>query len=172
MKLTVVDLVTAALMGALMFISRQVMAFLPNIHLVATLIVVCTVVYRAKALLSLMVFIGLEILFAGGVWWIPYLYLWPLLWGVTMLLPRQMSDKVAVPVYAAVAGLHGLAYGTLYAPFQAIMFHFDWKQTLTWIAVGFPWDVVHAVGNICLGSLLIVPLIKLLRHIRRVGERL
>ena len=44
-------------------------------------------------------------------------------------------------------------YGTLYAPFQMLMFHYDLATTLKWIAVGFRWDLIHAAGNAVMGLL-------------------
>jgi len=57
-----------------------------------------------------------------------------------------------------------LAFGTLYAPAQALMFGLNLEQTLAWITVGFPWDVVHAVGNVAAG-LLILPFSELMKKL-------
>lgn len=155
-------MVIFALLGTIMFLSKILMEFLPNIHMLGMLTMLYTVVYRRKALIPLYVFVLLEGVFAGfSIWWIPYLYIWTVLWGITMLLPKNMPPKVAVVVYMIVCGLHGLCYGTLYAPFQAIAFGYNLKGTLAWIVAGLPWDAIHMVGNIILGSL-IVPLSKLL----------
>ena len=113
-KLTVRELVIFSLLGAVMFISKQLMEFLPNIHMLGMLTMVYTLVYRGKALIPIYVFVLLEGVIAGfNMWWIPYLYIWTVLWGVTMLLPKNMPNKVAIPVYAIVCSLHGLTYGTL-----------------------------------------------------------
>lgn len=148
-----------AMLGALMFLSKQALEFLPNVELVSTLTMVYTLVYRRKALIPIYIFILMEgALWGFSTWWIPYLYLWPILWGVTMLLPKKLPARWGVPVYAVVCGLFGLAYGTLYAPFQAAAFlGGDLKKMLAWIVAGLPWDAVHAVGNLALGTL-IVPL--------------
>ena len=81
-----------------------------------------------------------------------------------MLLPKNMSKKTAVPVYAFVCALHGLFFGTLYAPAQALMFHLDFKAMIAWIIAGLPFDAIHAVGNLASG-LLIVPLAEVLKKI-------
>lgn len=162
MKLSVKEMVIFALLGSLMFISKQLMEFLPNIHMLGMFTMLYTIVYRKKALIPIYVFVLLEGVIAGfSLWWIPYLYIWTILWAVTMLLPKNMPDKIAIPVYMAVCGLHGLSYGTLYAPFQALAFGYGFKGTLAWIASGLPWDIIHMIGNIVLGSL-ILPLSKLL----------
>ena len=154
MKLTVRETVIMALLGAVMFCSKLLTEALTNIHLLAMLTIAYTVVFRAKALYPIFVFIFLTGLFYGfGVWWIPYLYLWPLLWGAAMLLPKKMPVWAAIPAYMITAGLHGLLYGTLYAPFQALVYGLDFRAMLAWIAAGFPWDVTQAIGNVAVGTL-------------------
>ena len=71
-----------------------------------------------------------------------------------MLLPRRMPKWLKAPVYMTVCALHGLAFGILYAPVQAIMFGLDWRGMLAWIATGFPFDVMHAIGNLVAGTLI------------------
>ncbi len=155
-----------------MYCSKILMEWAPNIHLLGMLTMTYTIVYRKKALYPIYTYILLNGLFAGfSAWWIPYLYIWTVLWGVTMLLPQQMPKKIAVPVYMLVCGLHGLAFGTLYAPAQAIMFGLSLKGTIAWIAAGLPWDAVHALGNLAAGTL-IVPLSALLNRIEKASGRL
>lgn len=155
------------MLGTIMFLSKLIMELLPNIHLVGTLVVAYTLVYRSKALIPIYVFVFLTGVYAGfNMWWLPYLYIWTLLWLVIMLLPKNLSPKIGVFVYPAVSCLHGLLYGTLYAPAQALMFGFGWEQTLAWIATGFYFDLIHGVGNLVLGFL-IYPLVKLLTKLSR-----
>lgn len=166
-KITVREMVVFALLGAIMFISKQILEFLPNIHMLGMLTMLYTVVYRKKALIPIYIFVLLEGIIAGfSMWWIPYLYIWTVLWGITMLLPKKMSKKAAIPIYAAVCALHGLSYGTLYSPFQAIWMKFNLKTTVSWIIAGIPWDVVQAVGNLIFGTM-IVPLSKLLKKLNQ-----
>ena len=161
--LTIYEIVIFGMLGGVMYVSKQLMEFLPNVHLIAMFVVALTVVYRFKALFPIYVFILLTGMFNGfSLWWYPYLYLWLVLWAATMLLPKKMNKKIAPFVYMAVAGLHGYCYGTLYAPYQALVFHLNFKQTLAWIAAGLPWDAVHGTSNLIVG-ILIVPLITVLR---------
>ena len=161
-RLSVRELTVFAMLGALMFCGKLIMEFLPNVHPLGMLVMCYTLVYRKKALIPIAVYLLLQGLYAGfNLWWVPYLYLWPLLWGVTMLLPKNMKPKIAMVVYPLVCALHGLCFGTLYAPAQAIMFGLSFKSMLLWIASGFPFDCIHAVGNAAAG-LLILPLSKFL----------
>lgn len=162
------DITVFPMLGALMFCSKLLMEWAPNVHLLAMFLVAFTVVYRAKALIPLYVFVFLTGVYAGfNLWWLPYLYIWLPLWGAAMLLPRKMKPWIAIPVYMVVCALHGLAYGTLYAPAQLVLWilphHSEhaFQELLAWIALGFPWDVVHALGNLAAGTL-VLPLVRLL----------
>ncbi len=164
-----VDLIIFAMLGVIMFVSKYMTEALPNMHLLGMLTMTYTVVYRKKALIPIYVFVFLIGLFNGfALWWIPYLYVWTILWGVTMLLPKNMSNKVAIPVYAIVCALHGLSYGILYAPTQAIMYGLDFKGMVAWIVAGLPWDAIHAAGNFAVG-LLIVPVANSFKEMKKAA---
>lgn len=160
MKLKIKDIAIFAMLGALMYASKLVMNALPNIHLIGVFIVAVTVVYRRRALYPIYIFVFLTGLFEGfGVWWIPYLYIWAVLWGAVMLLPEK-----AHPVFLILmCSLHGFLFGVLYAPAQALIFHLSLKSTVSWVIAGFPYDAIHGVSNLICGSILIIPLIKLLK---------
>lgn len=159
------DIIIFAMLGTIMFISKILMEALPNIHFIGMLTMVYTVVYRKRALIPIYVYVFLNGIYAGfSPWWIPYIYIWTILWAVTMLLPKNMSRKTAVPVYAIVCALHGLFFGTLYAPAQALMFRLDFKATIAWIIAGLPFDAIHAAGNLAAGFL-ILPLAAALKKI-------
>lgn len=159
------DIIIFAMLGTIMFISKILMEALPNIHFVGMLTVVYTIIYRKKALIPIYVYVFLNGLYAGfSPWWVPYLYVWTILWAVTMLLPKNMGKKTAVPVYAFVCALHGLLFGTLYAPAQALMFGLDFRAMVAWIIAGLPFDLIHAAGNLAAGFL-IVPLAAALKKI-------
>ena len=167
MKLKLREVIIFGMLGGLMYITKFLMASLPNVHLVAVFIISTTVVYRVKALFPLYIYVLLEGAFMGfTLWWLPYLYIWTVLWGVTMLLPKNLyiNIKWAIPVYAIVAGLHGLLFGTLWAPAQALMFGLNFKGMLAWIAAGLPYDAIHGASNLALGFL-IVPMIKVMKRL-------
>ncbi|MBR5442519.1 MAG: hypothetical protein IKV44_06160 [Clostridia bacterium] len=162
-KASVKEIAIFGMLGALMYASKVIMEVVPNVHFIGTLIVAMTVVYRKKALYPIYIFVFLTGLLNGfGTWWIPYLYIWAILWAVVMLLPRNMSRKRAVIVYCIVCSLHGFLYGTLYAPFQALMYSLNFEGTIAWIVAGLPYDAIHGVGNLLCG-ILIVPLVELLK---------
>ena len=170
MKLSAKEVAIFGMLGALMYASKVVMEFAPNVHLLGVFTISITVVYRCKALYPIYVYVFLNGLFAGfNMWWVPYLYIWTLLWGMTMLLPQKMPNKVKPIVYMTVCGLHGFLFGTLYAPAQAIMFGYDFDTTIKWIVAGLPWDFVQGVGNFICG-MLIVPIIIVLKKMKKYSE--
>lgn len=152
------------MLGALMYASKIVMELLPNIHLLGTFIIAITVVYRKKALYPIYIYVLLNGLFAGfATWWIPYLYIWTILWAAVMLLPVNMPEKIRPIVYMTVCGLHGLLFGLLYAPAQALIYGLNFDATITWIVAGLPYDLIHGASNFCCG-LLICPIISILKQ--------
>ena len=153
------------MLGAIMYVSKLIMEMFPNIHLLGAIIVAITVVYRTKALCPIYVFVFLNGLFSGfTTWWIPYLYIWTVLWGFAMLIPKNIPKKMRPIVYMAVSSLHGFLFGILYAPAQAIMFGLNFKGIITWIISGFPFDLIHGVSNFICG-ILIFPMIIALKRV-------
>ena len=166
MKLSVKELAVFGMLGTLMCISKYVMEFLPNMHLLGVFTVAFTVVYRKKALFPIYIFVFITGIFSGfATWWIPHLYIWTVLWGAVMLIPKNMPKNVAPIVYIVVCGLHGFLNGILYAPSQALLFGLDFKGTVAWIVAGLPFDMVHGFSNLILG-VLIVPIIKVLKKLK------
>lgn len=148
MKLNIKETTVFALLGALMYSTKIIMEVLPNVHLLGVFIVATTAVYRKKALYPIYIYVFINGIFSGfAMWWIPYLYIWTVLWGAVMLLPENIPTKAKPIVYMTVCALHGFLFGTLYAPAQALLFGLDFKGMIAWIAAGLPWDFVHGVDR-------------------------
>lgn len=171
MKLTTRELAVFAMLGAVMYASKIIMEFAPNIHLVGVFIVAFTVVYRKKALYPIYIYVLLTGMFSGfASWWIPYLYIWTALWGAVMLLPKTLPRGIRPFVYMAVCAAHGFLYGTLYAPMQALLYGMNFTKMIAWIIAGLPWDFLHGVSNFFCG-ILIVPMISALKLAERtIGQ--
>ena len=163
MKLKIREITVLAMLGSIMCASDYLMDLLPNVHLIGVFTVAITVVFRFKALWAIYTYVFLLGLTSGfSLWWIPYLYVWAVLWGVVMLLPKNMPKKIASIVYMIICALHGYLFGTLYAPAQAIMFGYNFNQTVAWVIAGIPADLIHGTSNLICG-ILIFPLIKALK---------
>lgn len=165
------DTIVFAMLGAIMFVSKLIMEFLPNIHAIAMFIAVFTLIYRWRALIPIYVYVFLVGLINGfGVWWYPYIYIWAVLWALIMLIPKNMSLKKKVIISAIFCALHGLLYGILYAPFQALAFGLNFQGMIAWIVAGFPFDIVHMCGNIAM-SFLIAPLYRVLLRLENKNDK-
>ena len=122
-SLDVREMCIFAMLGSVMFASKVIMEALPNIHLLGMLTVTYTLVYRKKALIPIYLYVVLNGLFSGfNFWWLPYTYIWTILWGIIMLLPRNIPRKVQFILYPLICAIHGFAFGILYSPAQALMF--------------------------------------------------
>lgn len=163
-------LVLSAMFGAMLCISQVALAGLPNIELVSLLILVWTRVFRAGALPSIAVFIVVQgLLYGFGIWWVSYLYIWFILWGIVMLIPRRAGAKVRYSLralgWAALSGAYGFAFGALTA--------IPWlitggpKTALAYWLSGIAFDIPHAIGNFVIALVLAVPLIETLTRIKR-----
>lgn len=163
MKLTTKEIAVFAMLGTVMYLSKILMEVAPNIHLLGVFTIAFTVVYRKKALYPIYIYVMLNGIFSGfSAWWVPYLYVWTVLWGAVMLLPQDMPKKVRPVVYMSVCAVHGFLFGTLYAPVQAVLFGLNFPGMIAWIVAGLPFDLIHGVSNFFCGCL-IVPVISALK---------
>lgn len=170
MKLTIREMAVFGILGAVMYVSKMIMELVPNVHLLGVFTIAFTVVYRKKALYPIYIYVILNGIFCGfAAWWIPYLYVWAVLWGAVMLLPKKIPKKIQPVVYMAVCAAHGFLFGIMYAPVQVILYGLSLKRMTAWIIAGLPFDCVHGVSNFLCG-ILIVPIISALRLAERDTE--
>lgn len=163
MKPTTREITIFAMLGAVMYASKLLMEVAPNIHLLGVFTIAFTVVYRKKALYPIYIYVILNGIFSGfAAWWVPYLYVWTVLWGVVMLLPEHLPKRLRPLIYMTVCAAHGFLFGTLYAPVQAVLFGMSFQGMISWIIAGLPFDLIHGVSNFFCG-ILIVPVISALR---------
>ena len=159
-KLRAIEITTLSLMGALIFAAKFALASLPNININAVLIILTTVFFGWKALYSVGIYVMLEgLVFGFQIWWISYVFVWPLLVVVAMAFRKNDSALI----WAVIAALWGLLFGPLmYIPYFCILG--GWKGYFAmWIA-GIPYDLTHAAGNFVFTLVLYPPLHKVMEH--------
>ncbi len=157
-EFTAREIAILALMAALFFATKFALAGLPNINMNAVLIILTTVFFGWKALCSVAVYVLLEgLIFGFHVWWVSYVFIWPLLVVAAMVFRKTDSPWI----WAVIAGFWGLIFGPLmYVPYFCIMG--GWQGYFAmWIA-GIPFDLVHCAGNFVLTLVLYRPLYKVL----------
>lgn len=152
-------------MGALMYASQVILSFIPNVHLVALFIIVTCLLFGWEAFYPVIVFILLEgITYGFGLWWFSYLYVWPILVLIVNLLRKNES----VFFWAAVAAVHGLAFGAL----CSIPYFFLGGPAMAfsyWVA-GIPFDIVHCISNFAVTLILLKPLTSVIKRFLSGGH--
>ncbi|MBR3239185.1 MAG: hypothetical protein IKF99_12180 [Oscillospiraceae bacterium] len=142
-KLRAIEITTLSLMGTLIFAAKFALASLPNININAVLIILTTIFFGWKALYSVAIYVLLEgLIFGFQIWWICYVFIWPLLVAAAMLFRKNDSAVI----WAVIAGFWGLGFGPLmYIPYFCILG--GWKGFwLMWLN-GIPFDLIHCAGN-------------------------
>ena len=87
-------LVIMAALSAILLIGQLGMAFLPNIEVVSTLIILYTLSYKKLVFPILYTFVLLEgVVFGFGIWWVSYLYIWSIL-ALIVLALRKMDSAL------------------------------------------------------------------------------
>lgn len=147
------DIVLCALLGALLFVSQVALAVLPNIEIVSLLVILYTLIFGKKVIAAVYLFALLEGLVYGfGIWWLIYLYIWPLLAVIAYILRTNTS----VVWWAVIAGIYGLCFGALcsipYFITGGLYGGFSYFIT------GIPFDLLHCAGNVVVVLFLFQPL--------------
>ncbi|MGN0387722.1 MAG: ECF transporter S component [Suilimivivens sp.] len=151
-----------ALLSAILYVSKVALEFLPNVELVSLLTVLYTLVFGKEAFLIVTVFNLFELIQWGfGTWWISYLYVWPLLVLITLLLKKFIKEEFLI--WSVVSGLFGLIFGSLFA---IVYLPVDPAYALAYWISGLPWDVWHGVCNFVLMLVIGKPLYLLLKKVR------
>lgn len=157
------ELVTAAMLAAIMLVAQVALAFLPNIEVVSILVIVSTLVFERKALLSIYIFALLEGLIYGfGIWWINYLYVWTILYVVVRLLRNQRQPLF----WAVISAIFGLSFGLLCAIPYAVVGGF-YAGVANWVS-GLMFDLFHCAGNFATALVLFKPLYRVMRYVAQI----
>ena len=169
LKLTVRDIALIGMMIAILEVCKRAMDFLPNVELVTFWITMFTLFLGKKAVYGVLGFVLIEgLVFGFHVWWIMYLYLWPLLVLVTLLFRKNESGIL----WAVVSGIFGLVFGLAGSlPYifigavdsgisGGLYMAFSW-----WIA-GIPWDLVHGIANFIVMLILYKPISGIMKKLK------
>ena len=152
-KLSVREITLFGMLAAVTFGAKWVMAPLPNIEPVSLMVMIFGAVFGWKALFPVAVYVAAEILFYGlGPWNINYLYVWPLL-AVLAMLMRNVRHPLA---WAVLSGVFGLMFGALCAPVDVFIGGVGYAVS-KWVS-GIPFDLTHCAGNFVIALLLFTPL--------------
>ena len=161
------DIALVALMVAVIEVFKFTMMSLPNIELTSFWLVLFSKNFGKKVYFVVPVFVLLEgIIFGFNLWWISYLYVWPLLILVTVILRKNDSAVI----WASVSAIFGLLFGAFCAipyAFTGTDLHSGLTIAFNWWIAGIPWDIVHCAGNFVLMMLLYKPLSEVMQKLQK-----
>lgn len=165
------EITLAGLMVATIEVAKAALSFLPNVELTSFLLIMYTVVFGKITFLVVPAFILIEgAIYGFNLWWIMYLYAWPLLIILTLMLRKKESLWVCT----ILSGAFGLLFGALCAiPYFFIGFiNGSFKNgvmmAVSWWIAGIPWDIVHCIGNFTLMLVLYRPVRTALKHCKKI----
>ena len=152
-KLTIKDITIMALMVAIIEVCKFALAHIPNVELTSFWIIMFTLYFGKRIFYIIPVFILIEgAVYGIHLWWIMYLYAWPLLAIVTLLL-RKMKGAWE---WSMVSGIFGLMFGFLCA-IPYIFTSGIYGAFAYWVA-GIPFDLIHGIANFLIMLVLYTPL--------------
>lgn len=154
------DLALIGIMSALMIVLQVALSFLPNIELVSLLLILYTLFFGWKTLFIIYIFVFVEgLIFGFGLWWISYLYVWTILFFITIFLKENRSPYF----WALISGSFGLFFGALTSITYLFVGGFS-MALASWVS-GIPFDIVHCIGNFIIALLFFKPLYWLFGHL-------
>lgn len=149
-RLSVRDIAQIGLMVAVIEVSKFLLSGLPNIELTSFWLIMFTLYFGWRIVAVVPVFILLEgMIYGVHLWWIMYLYAWPVL----VLVIWVLRKKASALLFAIVSGIFGLCFGALCAiPYFFIGLSSGGLSAgvttaVTWWIAGLPWDFAHCAGN-------------------------
>lgn len=161
-RLTIKDITIMALMVAIIEVCKFALANIPNVELTSFWIIMFTLYFGKRIFYIIPAFILIEgAVYGIHLWWIMYLYAWPLLAIITLLL-RKMKDAWE---WSMVSGLFGLSFGALCA-IPYIFTSGIYGAFAYWVA-GIPFDLIHGIGNFVIMLVLYTPLNNVMKKMSR-----
>lgn len=162
----IMQIVTIGVLSAILLVGQLGLAFLPNIEIVSTLIILYTKIYKKQVFSIILIFVLLEgIIFGFGIWWISYLYIWNIL-ALIVLIFQKIDSAV---LWAVISGIFGLLFGALCAiPY---LISGGPGAAFAYWSAGIPYDILHCCGNFALTLILYKPLLGLLKYLQSTIEQ-
>ena len=170
--LTAKDIALIGLMVAVIEACKMALSALPNVELTTFWIMMFTIFLGWKILFAVPVFLLIEgMIYGFGIWGAMYLYIWPLLAGITWIIRKKDS----VWIYSIVSAAFGLCFGFLCS---ICYFVIGWVNggiqsglimAFNWWIAGIPFDIIHCVANFILMFVLYKPIRHLMLRVQKMG---
>ena len=155
------DITLIGMMIAVIEVCKAIFAGIPNVELTSFWIIMFCIYFGGKMLYVIPTFILIEgMIYGFGLWWIQYLFAWPVLAIVAGRL-RKMDSGFN---WAIVSGIFGLMFGALCSiPY---FFTGGWTTAFAWWVAGIPWDLVHGMANFVIMLVLYRPVSNVMKKLQ------
>lgn len=167
MRMPIQKITRIALLSAILYVVKVALDFLPNVEMVSFLVIIYTLLFGTEAFFIVTVFNMFEFIQWGfGVWWVSYLYVWPLLVLITLIVQKLLikagHNQEEFVLWAIVSGGFGLIFGSLFA---IAYLPVDPAYALSYWISGLLWDVWHALCNFIIMLVIGRPVYKGLKQV-------
>lgn len=175
MKISIKDITLIAMFVAIIEVCKVTLSFLPNIELTTFLLIMFTKYFGKKIVYVVPIFIIIEgAIYGMNLWWIMYLFVWPLL----VLISYLFRECKSIWFWSIFSGMFGLFFGALCTIPYIIVTAFSTGLStgiqlgIAWWIAGIPWDVIHCVGNFVLMLILYVPITLVLSKVKKANKEI
>ncbi len=161
------------MMIAVIEVCKVVLAPIPNFELTTFWVIMFSLYFGKKIYFVIPAFILIEgAMYGVHIWWIMYLYIWPLLARLARLF-RKMDSALSWAIFSCI---FGLLFGFLCSfPYifigawngglvNGLRFAFGW-----WVA-GIPFDILHGAGNFVIMLVLYHPITCVMKKTAGMAE--
>lgn len=173
-RITAKDIALIGMMIAVIEVSKFALAQVPNVELTTFWIIMFTLYFGKRIFYVIPAFILIEgCVYGFQIWWVMYLYAWPLLALVTMLM-RKRNTYFGCTI---LSGVFGLLFGLLCSIPYVFTGAFDggllngFSVAFTWWVAGIPFDLIHGVANIVIMLVLYYPITKAMQMAAKIVEK-
>ena len=163
MKLTTKDIAVTGMMIAALETAKLALSYVPNVELVTLLIILFSLFFGNKIFYAIAAFVLIEgCIYGFGIWWVIYVYIWPLL----AVFVRIFRNQKSVWFWSIVSAGFGLCFGALSS--ITYLFIGGAKMAFAWWVSGIPFDVIHCISNFVLCLVLFIPLRRAMERIAKI----
>lgn len=173
-KLTAKDIALIGMMIAVIEVSKFALAQVPNVELTTFWIIMFTLYLGNRIFYVIPAFILIEgAVYGFHLWWIMYLYAWPMLALLTILM-RKKNTYLGCSILSCV---FGLLFGLLCSISYIFTGTFDggllngFRVAFTWWVAGIPFDLIHGIGNLVIMLVLYYPVKKAMQKASEIVEK-
>ncbi len=172
-KITAKDIALIGMMIAVIEVCKFALAQVPNVELTTFWIIMFTLYLGNRIFYVIPAFILIEgAVFGFNVWWVMYLYAWPML-ALAAMMMRKKNTYFGCTV---LSGVFGLLFGLLCSIPYIFIGMFDGgllnglRTAFTWWVAGIPFDLIHGIANIVIMLVLYYPVAKAMQTASKIVE--